>query len=256
MQFATLAALGLFAGILIGATGVGAGSLMTPMLIGLFRLPLPAAIGTDLWFAAITKSGGALAHWRHGQVERGVVLRMLAGSLPASLLTLLGMHALGLDKSAFRLLGTSLGVALLLTALLIALRGLCAAWAQRLQARLSARLRARLDMLLGGLLGVLVTLSSVGAGAIGSTCIAMLHPRLPARRLVGTDIAHAVPLTLLAGIGHAALGDVRWHVLAALLVGSVPGIWLGARLCRVLPERVARGLLATTLLAAGLRLLV
>ncbi len=255
MQFATLAALGLLAGALIGATGVGAGSLMTPMLIGVFRLPLPAAIGTDLWFAGITKAGGALAHWRHGQVERRVVLRMLLGSLPASALTLLAMHALGLDKTSLRVLGTALGVALLLTALLVACRGPCLALAQRLQQRLSPASRERLDLALGGLLGVLVTLSSVGAGAIGSTCIAVLHPRLPARRLVGTDIAHAVPLTLLAGVGHAALGDVRWPVLGALLVGSVPGIWLGARASRMLPERVSRALLSATLLVAGVRLL-
>ena len=257
MQFATLAALGLLAGALIGATGVGAGSLMTPMLIGVFRLPLPAAIGTDLWFAGITKAGGALAHWRHGQVERGVVLRMLLGSLPASALTLLAMHALGLDKTSLRVLGTALGVALLLTALLVACRGPCLALAQLLQQRLSPASRERLDLALGGLLGVLVTLSSVGAGAIGSTCIAVLHPRLPARRLVGTDIAHAVPLTLLAGVGHAALGDVRWPVLGALLVGSVPGIWLGARASRMLPERVSRALeqgamMTPDALAAGL----
>jgi uncharacterized membrane protein YfcA len=255
MHFALLVVLGLLAGALIGATGVGAGSLMTPMLIGLFRLPLPLAIGTDLWFAAITKSGGALAHWRHGNVDAGVVRRMLAGSLPASVFTLLAMHALGLDKSSLHVLATALGVALLLTAVLIASRGACAALAERMQARCSASTRGRLDVLLGGVLGVLVTLSSVGAGAIGSTCIAMLHPRLPARRLVGTDIAHAVPLTLLAGIGHAALGNVQWQVVGGLLLGSVPGIWLGARVSRMLPERLARGLLSATLLVAGLRLL-
>ncbi len=256
MHFATLAALGLLAGALIGATGVGAGSLMTPMLIGIFRLPLPLAIGTDLWFAAITKCGGALAHWRHGHIERAVVLRMLAGSLPASVFTLLLLHLLGLDRASFHVLGTALGVALLLTAVLIAGRAACAAWAQRLQGRLSAATRGRLDTLLGALLGVLVTLSSVGAGAIGSSCIALLHPRLPARRLVGTDIAHAVPLTLLAGCGHALLGHVQWQVLGGLLLGSMPGIWLGARLSRLLPERLTRALLALTLAGAGWRLLV
>lgn len=255
MLFPTLVLLGLLTGALIGATGVGAGSLMTPMLIGVFRLPLPVAIGTDLCFAALTKFGGAVVHWRQGHVDRALLRRMLLGSLPACLGTLLAMHALGRARSGHGVLGTALGVALLLTAVMIAGRGAWSRFALRAGRRVPAGLRDVLTVVLGALLGVLVTLSSVGAGAIGSTLIALLHPRLRARRLVGTDIAHAVPLSLLAGAGHAWLGHVDLRVLAALLLGSLPGIWLGARASAWLPERVTRGLLATVLLGAGLRML-
>ena len=255
MLFPTLVLLGLLTGALIGATGVGAGSLMTPMLLGVFRLPLPVAIGTDLCFAAVTKLGGAVAHARQGHVDRAVLARMLLGSLPACLATLVAMHALGWARAGHGVLGTALGVALVLTAAMIAGRNRWSRFALRAGRRVPARLRDALTVVLGVLLGVLVTLSSVGAGAIGSTLIALLYPRLRARRLVGTDIAHAVPLSLVAGAGHAWLGHVDLRVLAALLLGSLPGIWLGARASAWLPERLARGLLATVLLGAGLRML-
>jgi uncharacterized membrane protein YfcA len=255
MLFPTLVLLGLLTGALIGATGVGAGSLMTPMLIGVFRLPLPLAIGTDLCFAALTKLGGALAHWRQGHVDRALLARMLLGSLPACALTLLAMHQLGWARAGQGVLRTALGVALLLTAAMIAGRGVWGRIALRAGRRIPGAARDSLTVALGCVLGVLVTLSSVGAGAIGSTLIALLHPRLRARRLVGTDIAHAVPLSLLAGAGHAWMGHVDWRVLAALLLGSLPGIWLGARASAWLPERITRALLAATLLGAGLRML-
>jgi len=102
---------------------------------------------------------------------------------------------------------------------------------------------------------VLVTLSSIGAGAIGATLILLLYPRLEARRLVGTDIAHAVPLTLVAGIGHATMGHVDWSLLLALLVGSIPGIWLGAQLTRKMPDRLVRALLCVSLVTAGLKVI-
>ncbi len=255
MLFPTLVLLGLLTGALIGATGVGAGSLMTPMLIGVFRLPLPLAIGTDLCFAALTKLGGALAHWRQGHVDRALLARMSLGSLPACAGTLLAMHQLGWARAGQGVVRTALGVALLLTAAMIAGRGAWGRIALRAGRRIPVAARRALTVALGGALGVLVTLSSVGAGAIGSTLIALLHPRLRARRLVGTDIAHAVPLSLLAGAGHAWMGHVDWRVLAALLLGSLPGIWLGARASAWLPERITRTLLAATLLGAGLRML-
>lgn len=255
MSLPLLALLGLFAGALIGATGVGAGSLMTPLLIGLFRLPLPVAIGTDLWFAALTKAGGAVAHLRAGHVERRIVLRMLLGSLPACLGTLLAMRLLGLERHGLGVLASALGAALLLTAALVAAPGWWRRLALRLQRRITPARRGALTVALGGVLGVLVTLSSVGAGAIGSSVITLLHPRLRPRSLVGSDIAHAVPLTLLAAVGHAALGHVDWRVLGALLVGSLPGIWLGAHASRWLPEHCTRALLAAALVAAGLRLI-
>lgn len=244
---------GFLAGAMIGATGVGAGSLMTPLLAGAFGLPLPLAIGTDLWFAALTKAGGAVAHARQGHVEWRVAGLLLAGSMPAALATLLVMHATGIGRHRPAALGAALGVALLLTALIVVARGRWIALARRVAVPRPAAGVA--TVLLGVALGVLVTLSSVGAGAIGATVVLFLHPHLSGRRLVGTDIAHAVPLTLVAGIGHATLGNVDWGLLAMLLLGSLPGIWLGSRLVGRLPEAATRYSLSAALAVAGLRIL-
>ncbi len=242
-------------GAIVGMTGVGGGSLMTPLLIGAFRLAPAVAIGTDLWFAAITKSGGAWAHHRHGQIDRRIAGLLLAGSLPTAAATLGWMHATGVTSAWAGALTLALGVALLLTALTAAYRGAWQALGLRLECWLGGHRQAPLTVLAGALLGVLVSLSSIGAGAVGAALILLLYPRLPAARLVGTDIAHAVPLTLVAGIGHASLGHVEWGLLAALLAGSLPGIWVGARLARALPARVVRFLLCGSLVAAGLKVI-
>jgi uncharacterized membrane protein YfcA len=242
-------------GAIVGMTGVGGGSLMTPLLIGVFKLHPALAIGTDLWFAAVTKSGGAWAHHRHGHVDYRIVARMLAGSIPAALATIALMHFTSLTKGWASALTFSLGIALLLTAITVAYRRAWHALGLRLERWLPEQRKARLTVASGVLLGVLVSLSSIGAGAIGATLILLLYPRLPAARLVGTDIAHAVPLTLVAGIGHATLGHVDWALLSALLVGSLPGIWLGALLTKSLPERLVRSLLCLSLLSAGVKVI-
>jgi uncharacterized membrane protein YfcA len=242
-------------GAIVGLTGVGGGSLMTPLLIGAFKLNPAVAIGTDLWFAAITKSGGALAHHRHGHVDRSIVTLLLAGSLPASVATIAWMHWSGVTRSSMATLTWSLGIALLLTAVTVAYRGAWHRVALRLERWLPEPRKRWATVASGVALGVLVSLSSVGAGAIGATLILLLYPRLSAQRLVGTDIAHAVPLTLVAGIGHASLGHVDWELLAALLIGSLPGIWLGAQLTRALPERLVRTLLCVSLVTAGLKVM-
>ncbi len=242
-------------GAIVGMTGVGGGSLMTPLLIGAFHLPAPVAIGTDLWFAAITKSGGAWAHWRHDHVDRRIVVRLLAGSIPATAATIALMHASGIGKASASILTLTLGIALLLTALTVAYRRAWHAVGLKLERRLGGTRQAPLTVAAGALLGVLVSLSSIGAGAVGATLILLLYPRLPAQRLVGTDIAHAVPLTLLAGLGHATLGHIEWHLLLALLIGSLPGIWIGAHLTRALPERVVRLLLCGSLITAGIKVI-
>lgn len=246
---------GFAVGTVVGMTGVGGGSLMTPLLITVFKLPPAMAIGTDLWFAAITKSGGSWAHWRHGHVETRITMWLLAGSLPAAVVTVGLMHLTGLQLGWSSGLTAALGVALLLTAVSVAYREAWARIGLGLERWLPQRHKPALTVAAGALLGVLVTLSSIGAGAIGATLLLLLYPRLPAQRIVGTDIAHAVPLTLAAGIGHAFLGHVDWTLLAALLVGSLPGIWLGAQLTRKLPEDLVRGLLCLSLIAAGLKVL-
>ena len=242
-------------GAIVGMTGVGGGSLMTPLLIGVFRLSPAVAIGTDLFFAGITKSGGALAHARHGHVDKQITLRLLAGSLPAAVATIFAMHATGITKAWAGTLTVALGIALLVTALTVAYRSAWHDIGLKLERWLPESRKPAITVAAGALLGVLVSLSSVGAGAIGVTLILLLYPRLPTQRVVGTDIAHAVPLTLVAGIGHATLGNVDWALLGALLIGSLPGIWIGANMTKWLPERLTRAMLCVSLVTAGLKVI-
>jgi uncharacterized membrane protein YfcA len=242
-------------GAIIGLTGVGGGSLMTPLLIGAFKLDPAAAIGTDLWFAAITKSGGAWAHLRHGHVDHRITLLLLAGSVPASVAATAWMHGAGVTHSGAATLTWSLGIALVLTAMTVAYRKAWHAVGLKLERWLPPHRKRVATVISGAALGVLVSLSSIGAGAIGATLILLLYPRLPAQRLVGTDIAHAVPLTLVAGIGHASLGHVDWALLLSLLIGSLPGIWVGAQLTKAFSERMMRTLLCVSLVTAGLKVM-
>jgi uncharacterized membrane protein YfcA len=254
MDFLAILA-GFAVGAIVGVTGVGGGSLMTPLLIGVFKLSPAVAIGTDLWFAAFTKTGGAVAHARHGHVDWGITRLLLWGSLPAALATIGLMHATGVTRAWTSALTFALGIALLLTAVVIFYRQAWLKVGLTLERWLPEPHKPALTAASGALLGVLVTLSSIGAGALGATLILLLYPRLAAHRLVGTDIAHAVPLTLVAGAGHASLGHVDWALLGALLAGSLPGIWLGARLTRRMPDGLVRGLLCACLVTAGVKVL-
>jgi len=180
---------------------------------------------------------------------------LLAGSIPAALATVALMHLTGVTKAWSDALTLSLGIALLLTAVTVAYRRAWHALGLRLQDWIPEARKPSLTVLCGLLLGVLVSLSSIGAGAIGATLILLLYPRMDAQRVVGTDIAHAVPLTLVAGIGHATLGHVNWELLLPLLAGSIPGIWLGAHLTRRMPEKLVRALLCVALVSAGLKVI-
>lgn len=242
-------------GAIVGMTGVGGGSLMTPLLLSVFKLNPAVAIGTDLWFAAITKSAGSLSHHQAGHVEWRIVRLLLSGSIPASLATIALMHWTGLTKGWASALTFSLGIALLLTAVTVAFKQIWVRVGHWLERWITDGNRGVLTVLCGLILGVLVSLSSIGAGAIGATMILLLYPKLASHRIVGTDIAHAVPLTLVAGIGHATLGNVEWVLLGSLLVGSVPGIWVGSQLTRKMPEGLVRTLLCLSLVTAGLKVI-
>jgi uncharacterized membrane protein YfcA len=243
--------LGLLAGVLVGLTGVGGGSLVTPVL-ALFGIPTASAVGTDLVFAAITKSCGTVVHRARRSVDWRIVGLLAAGSCPAAALTV-AMLAFGDLHITGQLIKGTLALALILTGLSLCLdRERVAGFARRLGGRLRP-LRPASTVAAGGVLGVLVTLSSVGAGALGATFLTLLYPRLDARRIAGTDIAHAVPLTLIAGFGHFRLGNVDGALLASLLVGSVPGIVLASLLAGRLPERTVRTVLALVLMAVGAR---
>ena len=252
---------GFFVGLIVGLTGVGGGSLMTPILIFFFGVKPYLAVGTDLLFAAFTKMGGTVKLARSKNVEWRIVLNLSAGSIPAALITLYVLHNLGATSSIVQhIMTTTLGAALLLTAaatLYKALRGKAIPTSVALgQEAAAARPRHwSLPLLFGALIGSLVTLTSVGAGAIGVTVLMLLYPLLPLPRIVAADIAYAVPLTLVAGLGHASLGSVDWPLLAKLLAGSIPGIWVGSHLMFKTPERVIRSLLSVLLAYAGLKLI-
>jgi uncharacterized protein len=246
---------GFAVGAIVGMTGVGGGSLMTPLLLSVFKLHPAVAIGTDLWFAALTKATGSVAHHRSGHVDWRITRTLLLGSLPAAVATIAVMHLTGLTKGWATALTFSLGIALLLTALVVAYRRAWHSVGLRLERHLPESRKPALTLASGVVLGVLVSLTSIGAGAIGATLIMLIYPRLEAHRVVGTDIAHAVPLTLVAGIGHAMLGHVDWTLLGALLIGSMPGIWIGARLTRRMPEALVRALLCASLVTAGLKVI-
>jgi uncharacterized protein len=252
---------GFFVGLVVGLTGVGGGSLMTPILIFFFGVKPYLAVGTDLLFAAFTKMGGTVKLARARRVEWRVVLHLSAGSIPAALLTLLMLNHFGPANPAVQsLMTTTLGVALLLTAaatLYKALRGKAAptSVAHGKEAQAATPRHWSLPLLFGALIGTLVTLTSVGAGAIGVSVLMILYPLLPLPRIVAADIAYAVPLTLVAGMGHATLGSVDWPMLAKLLAGSLPGIWIGSHFMMRTPERVIRALLSLLLAYAGFKLI-
>lgn len=248
---------GFVVGILIGLTGVGGGSLMSPLLILLFGVAPATAIGTDLWFAAVTKLCGTALHHRYGSLDLRIAVLLGLGSIPAALAVLayLSLAHLTFDPAfTTRILGgvlTATSIAMLFRARIqrAAMRG-----GERF-ARLTY-LRDGATVLCGGLVGTLVTLTSVGAGALGAVFLIALYPTLAARRIAGTDTAHAVPLTIIGGTGYLLLGNVDLGLLGRLLLGSIPGIALGTFACAHLDERLVRLLITLVLFVAGIKLLL
>lgn len=255
---------GFAVGLLVGITGVGGGSLMAPILILLLGVAPITAVGTDLWFAAITKSVGGFIHHRHRGTDGGpdfqIVRRLCYGSLPAAALTLWLLARTDTHAIQSGLILHLLGAVLLLTALATLLRPRMQRAAIRMRARSAARfthLQAPLTVAAGALLGGMVTLTSVGAGALGAVILFALYPlRLTTRKLVATDIVHAVPLTLVGGLGHLSLGNVDLSLLGGLLLGSIPGIIAGAVFASRTSDRILRPMLALVLVATGVRLLL
>ncbi len=244
---------GFSVGLLVGMTGVGGGSLMTPILIMLFGIHPTTAVGTDLLYAAATKTGGGLVHGWAGTIHWRAVFRLAAGSMPASILTLLALWQLDLSAEAARsLVNSVLCFALLLTATSLIFRKQVIEKLRTRMERVDDATIARATVLVGVVLGVIVSISSVGAGAVGVTALLLLYPQLPMSRIVGSDIAHAVPLTLIAGMGHWAMGAIDWQLMGVLLIGSLPGIAIGSYCAVRVPETALRLMLAGILiLVAG-----
>jgi uncharacterized membrane protein YfcA len=243
-------AAGFVVGLVVGITGVGGGSLMTPLLVLVFGFPPSVAVGTDLLYAAATKAGGAAAHGLNQNIDWKIAGLLAAGSLPASLTAISFLTGLTGHKALNAALTTVLGFMLLLTAAALIYRQPLQSFSTRLSPFIR-RYRTVVTVAVGAFLGAMVTLSSIGAGAVGVTALLFLFPAISAVRIVGTDIAHAVPLTLAAGLGHAWLGNVDWILLAGLLAGSLPGVMLGSYIAGKLPEHLIRYSLITLLIFAG-----
>lgn len=240
---------GLLVGLLVGLTGVGGGSLMTPLLVLLFGVAPQAAVGTDLLYAAVTKITGSAVHGWRETVEWKIVRRLACGSVPVALVTLAVLAHIGhIGKSAQHTILIVLAAMLAMTSLTVLFQAKLMAYAKlRRDAHEQGTSVVLGTVLLGAMIGFAVSLSSVGAGAIGVTALLMLYPRLTVARIVGTDIAHAVPLALIAGAGHWYIGDVRGVLLLNLLIGSIPGVIVGSMLATRASDGVLRPLLAVVL---------
>lgn len=244
-------------GFAVGLTGVGGGSLMTPILL-LFGFPPQIAVGTDLLYASVTKAGGVFLHKRQGTIRWKIVFTLFAGSLPASLTTIYFLDNVFSDSDQYaKVLTSSLGIMLILTATVLLFKSKLVSGSKAsstpkfLQA--TREHASIVTWVMGIALGVLVTLSSVGAGAFGAAILLILYPKLSAINIIGTDLAHAVPLTLVAGLGHLFLGNVDFYLLGCLLVGSLPAIYVGTKVGTRMPENIMQPILASTLLALGVK---
>lgn len=254
----TYVASGFAVGMLVGLTGVGGGSLMTPLLTLLFGINPTVAVGTDLAFASITKSAGTLAHRVRNTVHWDIVKRLCLGALPAAVLTTIALKYFGaLDKHIGQIIRYAIAFSVLLTVVAIIFRGRMQAWMNSHPSRqLHGRAQVVATVVAGAAIGTLVTVSSIGAGAVGATILVLLYPNLKPAEIAGTDIAYAVPLTAIAAFGHWWLGSINWELLGMLLLGSLPGITIGSLAARAVPEKFLRGLLATTLTGVAAKLVL
>lgn len=249
---------GFAVGTLVGLTGVGGGSLMTPLLTLIFGVSPTVAVGTDLAFASLTKATGTFTHRLRGTVEWHVVRLLCYGALPAAIVATLGLHYFGtLNKEIGQVIRYSIASSVLLTVVALLFKSKMLAWLNaHPEKQLHGKKLAAATIISGALLGVLVTVSSIGAGAIGATLLVMLYPRMPSAHIAGTDIAYAVPLTAIAALGHWWLGSIDWVLLGSLLVGSLPGITLGSMAAKAVPEKILRALLAMTLTIVAAKLVL
>jgi uncharacterized protein len=250
---------GLFVGFVVGLTGVGGGSLMTPILLA-FGISPANAVGTDLLYAAVTKMGGVHVHHKKRNIDWRITCVLACGSVPAALVTLWMLNASSLDTDTVNaVIKKSLGWAMLLTAVAIIFKQKILDYSHRNDVwitRMSRREQEVATFVVGLFLGAIVTITSIGAGALGTVVLFLLYPLLPTVKLVGTEIAHAVPLTLAAGIGHASFGNVDWNLLLNLLIGSLPGIYIGSHLAHRAADKYLRPALAIMLFFVGFKLAI
>ena len=249
---------GLAVGFIVGMTGVGGGSLMTPILLW-FGISPTTAVGTDLLYAAFTKMGGVIVHQKKKNINWIITGWLSLGSVPAALLTLWVLHSIKTDVTTINaIIKYGLGWALILTSVAVVFKKKLLLFSQKHAAdkfHSESKTQNALTVVIGVLLGATVTLTSIGAGALGTVTLFFLYPFLTTRKLVGTEIAHAVPLTLVAGLGHATLGNIDLVLLGQLLIGSLPGIYLGSMLSGKVPDLLLRNAIAIMLFSVGYTLL-
>lgn len=251
---------GLLVGLLVGLTGIGGGALMTPILVIVIGVAPTTAVGTDLFFAAVTKMAGVAVHGRRGTIDWQVVRRLSAGSLPAAILTGLVLYYFGRGSVKVNtIIMQALGGMLLITSVGLLFKNRLHSIGRNLRITNSEnfkKMQGPLTVLAGVFLGGVVTLTSVGAGALGTVIMLYLYPiRLTPSKIVGTDLAHAIPLALVAGASHFLAGNVNYLLLGTLLCGSIPGVLIGSWFSSRASDTLLRPLLALLLLATGLRIL-
>ncbi|MEQ1108850.1 sulfite exporter TauE/SafE family protein [Acinetobacter seifertii] len=257
---------GMLVGFCVGITGVGGGSLMTPILIGLFRIEPHIAIGTDLLYAAISKFCGSMVHAKKLNIVWPIVLWLAVGSIPASFGTTWVLeHYLSQSTHYKAVLTMVLGFMLTLTGVSIIFRSRIEKFFSKFRNKeithteneqVAVQNKRTYIVIMGIILGVFVTLSSVGAGAFGIMALVIMFPNLPMIRIIGSDVVHAVLLTLVAGLGHMSAGNVDFMLLMWLLVGSIPAIIIGTLISSRMPERLIRKILGITLFALGVNFMV
>ena len=249
---------GLLVGFVVGLTGVGGGSLMTPILLW-FGIPPTTTVGTDLLYAAFTKMGGVFVHHRKNNINWSITGWLSLGSVPAALVTLWILHSIKTDITAINdIIKYSLGWALLFTSVAVLFKKKLLVLSQKnagAKFHSESKTQNALTVGIGVLLGATVTLTSIGAGALGTVTLFFLYPLLATPKLVGTEIAHAVPLTLVAGLGHATMGNLDLGLLGQLLMGSLPGIFIGSMLSEKVPDLFLRNAIAGMLFFVGYKLI-
>lgn len=258
LNYLPLAFSGFLVGFIVGMTGVGGGSLMTPILVLVFSVKPVVAVGTDLLYAAITKSGGIFFHQKRKNIEWDIVFLLCIGSIPASLLAIFILKYLiakGINYEP--IITITLSISLILTSLGIFLKP----YIQKIATKnflninlLLQRYRTPLTIIAGVLISILVTLSSVGAGVIGTAILFILYPHLKTTKIIGTDLAHAIPITLIAGLGHWHLDTVDFTLLISLIIGSLPGVFLGSYMSTMIPDKIIRLILACMLFLIGIKI--
>jgi len=249
---------GLVVGFVVGLTGVGGGSLMTPILLA-FGIPPTTAVGTDLLYASFTKIGGVFVHHKKNNIDWKITGWLALGSVPAALVTLWILHSIKTDITALNsIIKYSLGWALLFTSVAVLFKNKIMTFSQKHAGdkfHTESTTQNVLTVAIGVFLGATVTLTSIGAGALGTVTLFFLYPILATPRLVGTEIAHAVPLTLVAGLGHASMGNMDFGLLGQLLIGSLPGIYMGSMLSGKVPDLFLRNAIAIMLFFVGYKLI-